>query len=152
MMEQLTQPILIRGGLAADDRGMVRFVNDFDFAGVKRMYVLENWMPGFVRAWHGHLREAKWVTVTHGAAKVGVARITQPIVDYCPLMDVQMFILSENSPQVLCIPPGYANGSMALTEGAQVIHFSSMTLSETAGDDLRWSWDILPGVWETPQR
>jgi dTDP-4-dehydrorhamnose 3,5-epimerase-like enzyme len=53
---------------------------------------------------------------------------------------------------MLCIPPGYANGSMALVEGTQVVHFSSMMMEETAGDDLRWPWDAIPGVWEAQQR
>ena len=32
------QPVLMKGGLAVDDRGEVGFVNDFDFKEVKRFY------------------------------------------------------------------------------------------------------------------
>jgi dTDP-4-dehydrorhamnose 3,5-epimerase len=145
-------PTLIKGGLAADDRGVVRFVNDFRFDGVKRFYVLENWRPGFVRAWHGHMKEAKWVTVTKGAALVCAVKIT-PVAKEFALCEVPFkFVLCEQQPAMLCIPPGYANGSMALVEGTQVVHFSSMTMEETAGDDLRWPWDAIPGVWEAQQR
>lgn len=145
-------PHLIQGGLASDDRGTVRFVNDFHFEGVKRFYVLENWRPGFVRAWHGHLKEAKWVTVIRGAAIVCAVEIAYLNNDNVPINPVFKFILSEQHPAILYIPPGYANGSMALQEDTQVVHFSSMTLEETQGDDLRWPWDTIPNVWEVQQR
>ena len=32
----MNKPTLIEGGLAVDDRGEVRFVNEFNFEGVKR--------------------------------------------------------------------------------------------------------------------
>ena len=43
---------LIAGASHVDGRGAVSFVNDFDFARVKRFYMVENHMPGFVRAWN----------------------------------------------------------------------------------------------------
>jgi dTDP-4-dehydrorhamnose 3,5-epimerase len=46
------EPKIINGGIAPDDRGSVRFVNDFDFAKVKRFYQVENHRAGFIRAWH----------------------------------------------------------------------------------------------------
>jgi len=47
-----TKPVLMTGGLAADDRGELGFVNDFNFAGVKRFYTVANYRQGFIRAWH----------------------------------------------------------------------------------------------------
>ena len=52
----MSEPLLIEGGLAVDDRGEVRFVNGFGFEGVKRFYAVSNHQPGFVRAWHAHRR------------------------------------------------------------------------------------------------
>ena len=69
------EPVLHNGGLAVDDRGAVGFVNGFDFAGVKRFYTVRNHRSGFVRAWHAHRREAKYVTVVSGAALVGAVKI-----------------------------------------------------------------------------
>ena len=65
---------------------------------------------------------------------------------------VHRFIMAEDEPAVLHIPAGWANGSKALMEGTQVVHFSSMTVDEAAGDDLRWPWDAIPGAWEEQQR
>ena len=68
-------PQLISGNLVVDDRGQVAFVNDFTFEGVKRFYVVSNHRQGFVRAWHAHRREAKYVTALQGAALVGAVAV-----------------------------------------------------------------------------
>lgn len=139
----MDEPRLIEGGISVDDRGTVRYVNGFDFAGVKRFYVLQNHQVGYVRAWHGHKTEAKWVTVTHGAAVVCAV----PIADMYELeregdgfSKPRLFrcVMTAAKPQVLYIPPGYANGHMALVPETQVMHFSSLTMEEAAGDDIRW--------------
>lgn len=157
------EPFIIDGGIAVDKRGIVRFVNDFDFLeyGIRRMYSLENHEVGYVRAWHGHEREAKFTTVVKGVAMIGVAPLE--IFD----MDMELvntkygirgispggsaimwtsaarFVLSSLRPQILYIPPGYANGFKALAPDTQVIHFSTVTMAEAKEDDLRWSWDAF---------
>lgn len=68
-------PRLIVGALAVDDRGEVGFVNEFHFEGVRRFYTVANHRQGFVRAWHAHRREAKYVFAVQGAALVGAVQI-----------------------------------------------------------------------------
>ena len=137
-------PQLIEGDLAVDDRGIVSFINDFDFAGVKRFYVVANHRKGFVRAWHAHRKEAKYVTVLQGAAVIGAVYVDdweKPSRDE----EVQRFILSSDKPSVLFIPAGYANGFMTLSDDALVVFFSTATLEESHGDDVRYEahyWDI----------
>ena len=143
-------PQLLTGGVAVDDRGEVGFVNDFDFGGVKRFYTVANHRAGFVRAWHAHRREAKAVTVVQGAAVVAAVKIDnwdKPSAG----AEVQRFVLSAAKPAVLRIPAGYANGFMSLTDDARLMFFSSATLEESAGDDVRYDaryWD----VWEAEER
>ena len=111
----LQKPLLIRGSIAVDDRGSLSFVNDFAFHDVKRFYVVSNHRAGFVRAWHAHRREAKYVTVLEGAAVVCAV----PIDDWdTPNRDAEVVrhVLSAIQPAILFIPPGYANGFMSLTE------------------------------------
>lgn len=141
-------PQLIEGGIAVDDRGEVAFVNDFDFRGVKRFYVVANHRVGFVRAWHAHRKEAKYVTVVHGAALVAVVGIDNweaPSKD----AEVYRYVLSAHRPAVLYIPPGYANGFMSLTPDCKIIFFSTSTLDESRGDDVRYDsrywnpWEIV---------
>ena len=69
------EPLLIDGGLGVDDRGEVAFVNGFNFTGVKRFYAVSNHRSGFIRAWHAHKNEAKYVLITSGAALVGAVKI-----------------------------------------------------------------------------
>ena len=135
---------VIDGGLAVDDRGQVSFVNDFNFEGVKRFYMVSNHQAGFVRAWHAHKKEAKYVLVTKGAAIVGVVPIDKwdkPSKN----AEVQRFVLSEKNPKVLYIPAGYANGFMSLSDDTQIMFFSTSTLEQSHGDDFRYDaryWDI----------
>lgn len=133
-----------KGGIAVDDRGQVAFVNDFDFEGVKRFYLVSNHRQGFIRAWHAHRHEGKYVMVVQGAALIGAVKIDNW--DH-PSKDAEVYraVLSANSPGVIYIPPGYANGFMALTENAKSVFFSTRTLDESLGDDIRFDaryWDI----------
>ncbi len=68
---------VIQGGIAVDDRGQLSFVNDFNFEGVKRSYMVENFDHMFVRAWHGHKNEGKYVTVVSGTALIGAIDLRQ---------------------------------------------------------------------------
>ena len=143
-------PRLMEGGLAVDDRGSVAFVNEFDFAGIKRFYVVANHRAGFVRAWHAHRREAKYVTVSQGAAIVGAVRID----DWdTPSREapVHRFVLSSAKPSVLFIPAGFANGFMTLNQDSKLTFFSTGTLEESLIDDVRYDaryWD----VWAVEER
>ena len=143
-------PKIMDGGLAVDDRGQVSFVNGFDFNGVKRFYMVSNHSAGFVRAWHAHKQEAKYVTVVKGAALIGAVKIDdwdKPSKD----SEVHRFTLSEKKPSVLYIPAGYANGFMSLTADAQLIFYSTSTIEESLNDDIRYDarhWDI----WSAEER
>ena len=130
-------PQLINGKLAIDDRGEVGFVNDFSFTGVKRFYTVTNHRSGFVRAWHAHKREAKYVAIMLGAMLVCCVAIDnweQP----SPDLPIHRFVLSDKSPAVLYIPAGYANGFMSLTNKAKAVFFSTATLDESMNDDIRF--------------
>ena len=131
----MTAPTLIKGGLAVDDRGVLSFVNDFSFTGVKRAYIVENHRPGFVRAWHGHQREAKYVLALTGSALVCAVPLGAKKGD---LTDVFRGVLSAAQPAVLYIPPGYANGWKSLTAGAKLMFFSTAPMEESKEDDIRF--------------
>jgi len=136
---------VLNGGVFTDDRGRIRFVNDFDFKDVKRFYQVENHKQGYIRAWHGHVNEGKYVYVAKGSALVGAV----------PLNDKgaapQKFIVSEHNPKVLWIPPNHANGFKNLEEDTRIIFFSTSTLEESKGDDIRFSYDQW-NIWEEDYR
>jgi dTDP-4-dehydrorhamnose 3,5-epimerase len=128
---------LINGGLAVDDRGTVSFVNGFNFEGIKRFYIVENHKQNFVRAWHAHKKEAKYVQVIKGSALICAVKIddfSNPNLN----IEVERFVLSEKSPSVLYIPEGFANGFMSLTDDAKLIFYSTSSLEESKDDDFRY--------------
>jgi dTDP-4-dehydrorhamnose 3,5-epimerase-like enzyme len=137
------KPHLIQGQIVIDDRGAVSFVNDFSFPSVKRFYTVTNHRKGFVRAWHGHKHETKFCTAVRGALLVCCIEIdnwTEPSLD----LKINRFVLSEHTPSVLHIPPGYVNGFMSLTDAAKITFFSTSTLNESLSDDIRFParrWD-----------
>jgi len=139
-----SEPYIFNGGLAVDDRGKIAFVNDFDFDSVKRFYMVSNHRQGFVRAWHAHKHEAKYVLAVDGVALVGAVKIDnweKPSID----LPIKRFVCSSQKPQVLYIPPGYANGFMSLTSDLKLMFFSTASLEESSDDDIRFDsryWDI----------
>ena len=135
---------MIKGGIAVDDRGSLRFVNDFHFENVKRFYQVENHRRGFIRAWHGHEREGKYVWVAAGSALVGVIPLSAQPGD---MSQAQKFILSDKSPAILWIPAGNYNGFMNLEENTRVIFFSTSSMEETLGDDIRKPFDMWD-IWQ----
>lgn len=140
----MEEPKLIAGGIAVDDRGTVSFVNDFNFSDVKRFYMVENHKQGFVRAWHAHKNEAKYVSVVQGSMLVCAVKIDNwenPSKD----LKTFRFVLSDKKPTILFIPKGFANGFMSLTDNAKIIIYSTSSLSESLNDDIRFD----AHYWET---
>ena len=142
---------IINGNKAIDDRGIVSFVNDFDFKNVKRFYQVQNHSKNFIRAWHGHVHEGKYVYVPKGSILIGA--VEMPSLSHSDDLGQNVnkeaapkkFILSSEKPSILYIPPNHANGFMTLTDDTVVIFFSTSTLEESKNDDIRFEynkWDI----------
>lgn len=142
------EPVLIKGGLAVDDRGKLLFCNDFQMEDLRRFYVVSNHEARFIRAWHAHKGETKYIFVPTGAAVVAAVRIDDwesPSKDAA----VYRFVIGEESPAVVMVPPGFANGTMTLKPGTSILFFSNRTLDESLGDDFRYDayhwnpWDVV---------
>jgi dTDP-4-dehydrorhamnose 3,5-epimerase-like enzyme len=138
------------GDLAVDDRGSVAFVNEASLDGFVRFYLVRNNVRYFVRAWHGHKRERKMVSVLSGAALICCVKVddwTNPSTD----VPVYRFVLSAEKPAVVSIPPGFVNGSMSLKDETAICYFSDATLDDTRSDDFRYParlWD----PWQVVER
>lgn len=140
--------LLIDGGVSVDDRGSVRFANGFQFQNVKRFYQVQNHRAGFIRAWHGHKKEEKYVWVASGSAIVGLVPLDANPGDLCQLKKI---VLSEQSPKVLRIPAGHYNGFMSLTANTRILFFSTSTLEESSKDDIRLPYDAW-NIWNEDYR
>jgi len=134
---------LLKGGVAVDDRGSISFVNDFDFDKVKRFYQVENHTINFIRAWHGHKQEGKYVYVPKGSALIGAVNLATE--------EITKKILSAKTPSILWIPPNHANGFMNLEQDTIIQFFSTSSLKDSLNDDIRFPWDKW-NIWDIGKR
>lgn len=131
------KPEIISGGVAVDDRGVVSYVNDFTFYGIKRFYQVSNHRIGFIRAWHGHNNEEKYIYVATGTALIGAVNLLTE--------EIYKFVLSAKKTSILRVPKGFANGFKTLEQDTNILFFSSSTIEESLKDDVRFpynKWDI----------
>ena len=125
---------VIQGNVYKDERGAVRFVNDFDMAAIKRMYSTEPKL-GIIRAWQGHKKETKWFYVAKGRFVVKTINIQN--------FDKKEYLLSESESEVLEIQCGHYNGFEALQKGSVLMVFSDLGLEDSKSDDFRESLDNI---------
>ena len=144
--------MLIKGGRYKDDRGVLIYNNDFDMSDVKRSYIVEH-DRSFIRAFHGHLHERKWVQVLEGKFKIVTYKLEPTKVEketfWHPELDTQNIHYMENDGSVLAIPAGYTNGFQNLTISGKIQFFSDKTVKESEGDDIRCRWNYFSErIWD----
>ncbi len=143
---------IIDGGISIDDRGCVRYVNDFNFKDVKRFYHVENFSKNIIRAFHGHKKEAKYAYVVRGSALICLVNLGKNKKEL-KKQTVKRFVLSSKKPQILYIPPNHANGFKILENDTSIVYFSNKTLKESTTDDLRLPYDTWgKDIWKTENR
>ena len=136
-------PVIIEGGMHIDARGVVGYVNDFDFAGVERAYTIRWQQTPVQRGWVGHQREHKWFWAMQGAVVISVVKPncwSQPADD----LPVTRFVLSEKKSQILHVPPGHAIGMVNSVKDSLLMVFSSGRIGQHQGDDYRFHINIWP--------
>jgi dTDP-4-dehydrorhamnose 3,5-epimerase len=131
---------VIDGNKFVDDRGEVFFVNNFMLGEYKRFYIVQNHNNNFIRAWHGHKREAKAVTVLSGTAMIACVKVDNWD-NPSKKLEINKFVLTSSNPKIVRIPEGYANGFMTLEHGTKVCFFSNSSLEDSKNDDFRFSYD-----------
>ena len=142
------KPKLFEGGVSVDKRGSVSFNNNLLLTKIKRFYIVKNNKKNFVRAWHGHKIEAKYILCISGKAKISAVKIrnfNKP----SKKSKVISWILDNKTPNVVYVPPGYANGSKSISKDMKLIIFSTSTLKQSLKDDFRFPekfWKIW--IWK----
>lgn len=133
-------PTIIQGGSFTDERGTMRFVNDFRFEDVKRFYFIKHPDTKVVRAWQGHRFEKKYFYPISGCFVVSWVQIDDfinPSEDLIP----EYHILSAGNSEILSVPKGYANGLKALEPDSEIMIFSDMNLEESVNEKIRFPAD-----------
>jgi len=136
-----TLPQVIQGGSFSDARGMLRYVNDFDFDGIKRFYIIIQNKQAGPRAWQGHREETKYFFCIKGSFHVFLVK---PDDWNSPSgnLETQHFHLTDKENRLLKIPAGYANGFIASDEQSSLLVFSDKTLEESKTDDYRFNTEF----------
>ncbi len=134
-------PQVIKGGFFEDNRGIMRFVNDFHCEGIKRFYFIKHPDISFVRAWQGHQFEKKYFYPISGSfviAWVKIDNFDNPSINLTP----DYHILDSNKSELLYIPKGYANGLKALKKNSEVLIFSDMELEKSINKKIRYDKNL----------
>ena len=137
------EPKLISGNRFYDNRGSLRFSNELDFKDIKRFYTVHNYNKNFIRAWHGHLREEKYIGCIKGTFQISAVKLDN-IKKPNKKNKVFNFFLNKSNSYFVYIPKGYANGLMSLEENSELLIFSTLSLEESIKDDYRFEakyWD-----------
>ena len=140
----MLKPKIFQGGISFDKRGSVSYNNSLELKKIKRFYIVQNKKNNFVRAWHGHKLEAKYILCIKGKAKVSAVRI-KDFKKPKKNSKVYSWIIDEKKPSVVFIPPGFANGTKSLLKGTKIFVLSTTTLKDSLNDDFRFKenfWKI----------
>jgi len=134
------KPSIIKGGSFTDQRGIMRFVNDFRFNDIKRFYFIKHPDTEVVRAWQGHQFEKKYFYPISGSFIVAWVKIddfNNPSRDLIP----EYHILSASASEIVTVPVGYANGLKALEPDSEILIFSDMNLEDSLNEKIRFPAD-----------
>ena len=66
---------LIQGNISRDQRGVLKYNNDFDLTEIKRLYIIQNDSKNIIRGWQGHKIEQRWFTSLSGIFKINLIEI-----------------------------------------------------------------------------
>jgi len=143
----LKPPHLYKGEISVDDRGELGYINHLDLTKIKRFYTVKNHTIEVIRAWHGHLKEEKYIMPLSGAALVAFVAMKPSrtadngyiLYPTSPNKDYGTFALNSTVPQVLYIPAGFAHGIKFLTPDTRLMIWSTASIEESKNDDYRFN-------------
>jgi dTDP-4-dehydrorhamnose 3,5-epimerase len=128
---------IIQGEIFVDYRGQISSLNDFRFDGVQRFYFIHHPDKRVVRGWHGHRFEKKWFYCVKGAFTLGLVK-PDSWENPSKELTAEIFHLSEDKSNIICVPEGYANGLKASVDGSVLLVFSGKMLPEAYNDSWRY--------------
>ncbi|MFI3316342.1 MAG: WxcM-like domain-containing protein [Rikenellaceae bacterium] len=139
---------IIQGEIFNDHRGQISSLNNFDFEGVERFYIIHHPDKSVVRGWHGHKYEKKWFYCIKGSftlAFVQPDNWESPSEDLTP----EVFTLEESDSRILCLPEGYANCIKANSDDSALLVYSGKKLADALEDSWRYDSSMWADWMET---
>lgn len=140
MEEKIVKSII--GGVAADHRGQIKFVNDFDMTQVKRFYIIKNTDTELIRGWRAHRMEQRWFYVLSGAFALDLVQIDN-WENASPDLPIEKRILNADQQQVLHVPVGYGTAFQAMEPESELLVFADYGIENAKNDDYTWPIDYF---------
>jgi len=128
---------VIAGSDHVDQRGKLKFFNNFEMEEVLRFYEIVPSSTNIIRAWQAHKEEKKWFYCLSGSFLLNLVKVDD-FENPSDVLEVESYTLNEAEALVLVVPGGYANGFKAQVEGSKLMVFSSFSVSESQKDDYRY--------------
>ncbi|WP_312339835.1 hypothetical protein [Sphingobacterium sp.] len=139
------EPNTIQGGIAQDERGSIRFVNEFDMSLVKRFYIIRNLDTELIRGWRGHKIEQRWFYVLSGEFSLDLVKIDNWVKPDQSL-PIHNIILRAGEMKVLNVPNGYATAFRALEQDSELLVYADYPLSHAVEDDFTWPVEYFKSI------
>lgn len=136
---------LIKGGIAEDHRGHIRFVNEFDMQLVKRFYIIKNQDTELVRGWRAHRIEQRWFYVLSGGFELNIVEIDNwdnPSRD----LAVEKRVLLAGNMEIIHVPSGYGTAFKATEENSELLVFADYGIEHAKMDDYTWQLDYFKNL------
>lgn len=132
----------IKGGIASDERGHIRFVNDFDMSVVKRFYIIRNGDEKLVRGWRAHRIEQRWFYAISGTFIIDVVKIDNW--ENCSRdLHVERHTLCAKDHELLHVPVGYGTAFTSIGKDAELLTFADFNIENARLDDYTWPVDFF---------
>ncbi len=128
----------LSGDSFTDERGKIRFTNEFNLLNVKRFYTIEHANTQVIRAWQGHEVETKYFSVLKGkfvVAWVEIDNFDNPSEN----LKAEYIVMDGDNPAVLHIPPGFGNGLRALEANSIIAVFSDYEIEKSIETRRRYN-------------
>lgn len=129
-------PNVLQGNQHVDDRGILKYNNNFNVSKVKRIYIIENKTTELQRGWQGHKVEQRWFSVLSGSFKVQLIKVDRWDAPTSTLPPIVYELFSETL-DVLHVPSGYVSCIQALELDSKLLVMSDYRIGEIE-DDYRY--------------
>jgi len=127
----------MKGGIAKDQRGQIRFVNEFDMSLVKRFYIIKNDNISLIRGWRAHRIEQRWFYVLSGEFVIDIVKIDNWEMPN-PNLPVLRIRLKADKMELLHVPAGYGTAFRAEVADSELLVFADYPISNAPLDDYTW--------------
>lgn len=134
-------PKIIKGGFFEDERGVLKYNNEYDAALIRRIYIIENKNKNTIRGWQGHKIQQRWFTAIEGTFNICLMKIENWSIPSNHI-EILEFSLDPASLDILFVPPGYISSIQSKSDKNKLLVMADYTLNEIQ-DEYKFPFDYF---------